>query len=176
MAGFLATLIDSYQEHLERQRQRPFLRASMAACATIAIADGEVSFPERVRVDQILGTLEALKVFDPHEGVGLFNDFVDAIRRNPRKGREAVTEAMLEVADDPETAALLIRVCCAVSEADGGKELVDQIEIVSLCTQLGVEPRDLGLYVETSPDAILDVRPADPEPRSESWGKARDEG
>lgn len=162
MSGFLATLIDTYQELLERQRRRPFLRASMAACATIAIADGEVSFPERVRVDQVLETLEALRVFDPHEGVELFNEFVEAIRRNPRQGREEAMEAMLEVAGEPGAAELLIRVCCAISEADGEKHLTDQIEIVSLCAQLGVEPRDLGLYVEESPEAVLDVPAAEP--------------
>lgn len=162
MSGFLATLIDSYQERLERQRRRPFLRACMAACATIAIADGEVTFPERVRIDQILETLEALKIFDPHDGVNLFNEFVDAIRDNPRAGREAALAAMHEVAHEPESAALLVRVCCAVSEADGEKHLTDQIEIVSLCSQLGIEPRDLGLYSELSSEAVLDVPAAPP--------------
>jgi tellurite resistance protein TerB len=165
MPGFLATLIDNYQEHLERQRQRPFLRACMAASATVAIADGEVTFPERIRVDQILETLESLKIFDPHDGVNLFNEFVDATRDNPRKGREAAMEAMLDVAHEPESAALLIRVCCAISEADGEKHLTDQIEIVSLCTRLGVEPRDLDLYAEKSPEAVLDVPAAAPRRR-----------
>jgi tellurite resistance protein TerB len=162
MSGFLATLIDSYQERLERQRRLPFLRACMAACATIAIADGEVSFPERVRVDQILETLEALQIFDPHDGVNLFNEFVDAIRDNPRAGRESAMAAMLDVADDPESADLLVRVCCAVSEADGEKHLTDQIEIVSLCSRLGIEPRNLGLYAEMSSDAVLKVPAAPP--------------
>lgn len=160
MPGFLETLKESYHEHLQRQRQRPFLRACMAACARVAIADGEVTFPERVRVDQILETLEDLKVFDPHEGVELFNEFVEDILAHPKDGCDRALEAMREGAADDESATLLIRVCCAVSEANGEKHLTDQIEIVSLCAQLGVEPRDLGLYVERSPEAVLDVRAA----------------
>ena len=77
--GFLATLTDKFQEQMERHRNRPFLRAVMAACALVAAADGKVSLAERVRVDQILDTLEELRIFDPHEGVDLFNEFTDAI-------------------------------------------------------------------------------------------------
>ena len=61
----------------------------MAACALIAISDGEITFSERIRVDQIVETLDALKVFDPHEAVDLFNDFTAAIRKSPKHGREA---------------------------------------------------------------------------------------
>ena len=86
MTGILADLVDRYQEHLERLKNRAFLRATMAACALVAVADGRVTFSERVRVDQILETLEALRIFDPHEGVNLFNEFVDAIRAHPRDG------------------------------------------------------------------------------------------
>ena len=148
MSGFLATLVERYQEHLERQRNRPFLEAAMAACALVSIADGDVSLPERIKVDQILETLEALKVFDPHEGVELFNHFVEAIRASPRHGREEAVRALAEVAENPEDARLLVRLCCAVSEADGEKTLSDQIEIVSLCSLMGVEPGACGLYTD----------------------------
>ena len=56
MSGFLSSLIDNWQDALDRHRNRPFLEAAMAACAVIATDDGTVSFAERVRVDQILET------------------------------------------------------------------------------------------------------------------------
>ncbi len=155
MAGILKSLIDNYQTHMERERNRPFLEGVMAACAMVAAADGEVSFAERVRVDQIMETLEALKVFDPHDGVNLFNEFTDAILAHPRQGHETAFEAMRKVADDPESGALMLRICCAVSEADGEKSLTDQIEIVSLCTRLGIEPTECGLYTDGSPDELI---------------------
>ena len=162
MSGFLGTLLERYQGHLERQRNRPFLEAAMAACALVSIVDGDVSLSERIKVDQILGTLESLKIFNPHEGVDLFNDFVDAIRKSPRKGRERAIEALAEVAQNPQDAALLIRLCCAVSEADGGMTLTDQIEIVSLCSLMGVQPNACGLYIDDEPAkalGLLDDRP-----------------
>ena len=47
MAGFLSTLMGVFREQLERNRNRPFLRATMAASALVAMAEGRVTFPER---------------------------------------------------------------------------------------------------------------------------------
>src|SRR5262245_24432352 len=106
----------------------------MAACALVAVADGEVSFGERIRVDQILGALEALQVFDPHEAVNLFNDFAEQILASPQKGRERAIAALKAVADDPTKAALLVRIFLAICEVSGErKSLVKQIEVVMLC-------------------------------------------
>lgn len=148
MAGFLSSLITDFQVQMERHRNRPFLRGAMGACALVASADGAVSFSERVRIDQIVETLEALKVFDPHEAVDLFNEFTDAILEDPKSGRAKALEAIQSVADNPETAQLLIRICIAVSEAKSEKLLVDQIEIVMLCGVLGVDSKEFGLYAD----------------------------
>ena len=146
MAGFLSSLITDFQVQMERHRNRPFLRGAMGACSLVASADGAVSFSERVRIDQIVETLEALKVFDPHEAVDLFNEFTDAILEDPKSGRAKALEAIQSVADNPETAQLLIRICIAVSEAKSERLLVDQIEIVMLCSALGIDPKEFGLY------------------------------
>lgn len=148
MAGFLSSLITDFQVQMERHRNRPFLRGAMGACALVASADGTVSFSERVRIDQIVETLEALKVFDPHEAVDLFNEFTDAILEDPKSGRAKALEAIQSVGDNPETAQLLIRICVAVSEAKSERLLVDQVEIVMLCTVLGVDPKEFGLYAD----------------------------
>jgi len=146
VSGFFSSLIGQYREQVERHQQRPLLEASMAACAIVAMADGNVSFPERVRVDQILETLDALRVFDPHEGVNLFNEFVAAIQKDGETGHEKAIEAVREFADDPQSAELIIRICLAICEAEGEISLVDQVATVSLCSLIGVDPEKFGLY------------------------------
>ena len=101
MAGFLQSLLDDYHAQIERHRNRPFLDAAMAACALAACTDGEVSFSERIRVDQILQTLERLKVFDPHEGVDLFNKYTDLIFEHPATGHETAFLAVEKIGRDP---------------------------------------------------------------------------
>ena len=87
--GFLSGLLTHLQGELERNRNSPFLNAAMAASELVATADGDVGFGERVRLDQILETLEALKVYDPHDGVDLFRDYSEAILESPKKGHAA---------------------------------------------------------------------------------------
>jgi len=150
MSGFLKNLKRNYQSHMERQKNRPFLEGVMAACAMVATADGEVSFAKRVRVDQILQSLQQLQVFDPHEGIDLFNDFTDLILEHPATGHETAFLAMDRVARDAENGALMLRICVAICEADSESRLADQIEVVSLCSRLGLDPTDLGLYIDKS--------------------------
>lgn len=145
MPDLFGGLTGFWRERLERQRNRPFLKAVMAACALVAVADGQVSLGQRLRMDRILETLTRLRMFDPHEGVDLFNRYVEAILVSPREGHLQAVAAIESAADDDETKQLLVRVCIAISEAGGTMGLVERIEIVSLCTLLGVDPASCGL-------------------------------
>lgn len=159
MSGVIASLTGIFQERLERQRNRPFLEGVMAACALVATTDGKVSLAEQVRVDQVLETLDQLSVFDPHVGVDIFRDYTDAILENPERGHEDALEAIAKIATNPEIGALLLRVCIAVSEADGELSLADQIEIVSICTRFGIDPAECGLYIDKPINEFLVNKP-----------------
>ena len=130
---------------LERHHNLPFLKATMAASAVVAIADGSIDFSQRIRVDQLLETLEALKVFDPHEGVDLFNNFSDFILEDPASGHAKAIAAISPMAEHPEMAKLLVRACRAISEANGEINLVEKIELITLCSLLKIKPADCGL-------------------------------
>jgi len=146
MTALVDELLSSYRSLLERHRNRPFLRGAMAACALVASADGQVSFAERMRVDQVLTTLERLRVFDPHEGVELFGEYSEAIFAAPKAGREHALAAVRAASGDGETADLLVRICLAVLNANPASPLVAQIEVVMLCNLLGIEPDNAALY------------------------------
>ena len=154
MAGFLQGLTTLYRKEVERHHNRPFLEAAMAACALVATARGHITFAHRTRIDQILETLETLKVFDPHEGVEIFNNHAERILEHPSKGRAYALKIVRRATKNPETARLLIQICLAVSEMNDDTSLADQIEIVMLCDHIGVDPSDLGLYVDSDPETI----------------------
>jgi tellurite resistance protein len=146
MSGILSGLIRGYQEQLRRHRNRPFLRAAMAACALVSMAGGVVSLRQRVQMDQIMETLDGLKVFDPHEGVDLFNDFVESIAADPVSGHaQALAVVDEEVAEEPEKAQLLIRICAAVVEQEGTAAEQEWKEIRTLCDRFALEPEECGL-------------------------------
>jgi tellurite resistance protein len=145
MSNVINSLREQIKDQLARRRNLPLLKGAMAASAIVAIADGSVSFGQRVRIDQILQTLEALKVFDPHEGVDLFNGFAGAIFASPQAGRATAMKAINAAAQDAETAILLIRIALAVSSSRREMALVERIELMSLCNRLRVEPDACGL-------------------------------
>ncbi len=156
MPGFLSELTNYYHTLQERHRNLPFLKGAMAACALTATVDGEITLSERLRVDQIIEALEALKVFDPHEGVNLFNGFSEDIFRHPKKGQKKALKVVTKVAEeDPEKAELMIRICLAVGDANGTISLAEQVEIVTLCGILNVEPQDCGLYTDSAATGIV---------------------
>ena len=149
MKSFLKGLLTDHRAELEKHRGRPFLKAAMAACSLAASADGEVCMVERIQLEKILTSLDELKLFDQKEGIKLFVSYADAILKAPRLGREKAMAAVNQVTSNPETAALLVRLCLAVVEAKGGKKLVERIEIMQLCSLLKVDPKAVGLIGAT---------------------------
>ena len=148
MSGILDNLKAFFQSRTEKEQNRPFLEAAMAACAMVAASEGQVTFADRIRVDQIMDTLTQLKVFSPQEGVDQFNRYTAMILASPREGRESALATIRTITSDIETAELLIDLCLAVSLSDGVTSLVEHIEIVSLCGLIGVDPDKIGLDTE----------------------------
>ena len=86
MPALFRQITDSLRGEIAKHRNRPFLEAAMAASASIAIADGVVSYSERNRVDAILGKLDELRVFDPHTAIDLFNDYLEVLTKDGDAG------------------------------------------------------------------------------------------
>jgi tellurite resistance protein len=148
MSGLLKNFTQLFNESQEKRQNRPFLKAVMAACAMVSMSKGEVKFCDRIRLDQILSTLDRLKIFDPHEGVEIFNDFISKIKTSPKEGRKEALAAVKSVATDKKTAELIVRLCLGISLSDGKTTIVEQIEIVSYCSLLGVDAKLLGLDMQ----------------------------
>jgi len=95
---------------------------------------------------RFLPQADALRVFDPHEGVEMFDEFASAIKADPEAGRrQALDVIRKEVAHEPEKARLLGRICLAVSGRDGEIPGVELREVASLCQELGLDPLSCGL-------------------------------
>ncbi len=137
--SLLQKLVDSLQLKGERLRNKKFLEASMAASALVATADGEVSFSERSAVDSILASVEALQVFNVHDAVDLFSDFVEAICQDPAQGRTSALAAVSAVSGDDEAAELVVRIGCAISRADGAFTDSEKAQVAEIATNLGIE-------------------------------------
>jgi len=127
----------SIAREVERHKNRPFMEATMAASALVAISDGVVSFSERNKVDQIIENLTRLKVFDVHEAIDAFNGYLEGIRENQPAGRAAALQAIEKVKDEPDASLVLLKVCVSISNADGEFSEAERRQVDEICAHLG---------------------------------------
>lgn len=141
----LERLRESLKKRSERQRDRRFLEATMAASALVAYADGQVDFTERMRLDQILEQLHQLRAFDVREAIDHFNKVIDDLKADPEDGHARALDAVEAFAGDTASARLMVRVACHLCVADGEFTEAEQEQVAELCVQLDIRPEDCGL-------------------------------
>lgn len=117
----------------------------MACAALIAIADGRISFSERAKLDQIVETLAALRVFDVHEEVDRFNAYADAIARGDAAKRKQALAAIRRCADDRDAARLIAKIGLAVAYADGTFSEEERTQLQEICAILGLKAPKLDI-------------------------------
>ncbi len=142
--SLLARFTDPLMSKAERVRNRPFLEATMAASALVSCGEQGVSFAKRSALDRVLANVDALKVFDVHAAIDIFNDFTDGIRDDQQRGRARALQAVALVAGNAEAADLVIRISCALGRADGEAHPPAVTRIREISEVLGLPPPQLG--------------------------------
>lgn len=97
---------------------KSFLKATVAACVRVAAADGNIDSDEKQKTLAIIERNEYLKVFKKKDVVKIFNECTDALDFDATVGVGELDQMIAPLKGKPE-AALLVRVCCAIGEADG---------------------------------------------------------
>lgn len=131
-------------EYLARNRSRAknfyLLKASMAAAALVAKADGIACSRESRRAKDVIRFLKELRIFDSRHGLDIFTQHVRTLEKSPERGHADIMKAIRAVIGKPEEAALLVQICRAISEADG-KVTEDEVEAIDrICLILDIDP------------------------------------
>ena len=141
----LQELKNRLSEQRSRRNNRTFLEATMAACALIAMADKKVSFSESSKIDQILESLDQLRVYDVHDEINLFNQHVDAMETDLDGGRAEALKAVEVLVGDPKAARVIVKICLAIAGADGAFTPDERWQIENICRKLDVDASEFGL-------------------------------
>ena len=141
--SLLNKLSDSLLSPAGRGRDRAFLDAAMAASALVATADGEVSFAQRSRLDELMESVAPLKAHDVHDAADLFRIFAENILAHPEEGRARALKVVRCVAEDGEAARLILRIACAMARADGAYARPGMVQIRRIAMALGQRDPDL---------------------------------
>ena len=145
MASLIRSAKAAFERGRERFKNRPFLEATMAASALVAMADGEVKFSELSALDDLLENVHELQVYDPHVAVDLCRDHIDAIAADAEAGRAKALEAVGRIAGDEEASRLVVQMCLVISRSDGEFSENEADAMRDLCAALWLDPGDVGL-------------------------------
>jgi tellurite resistance protein len=140
VAGIFHQAREALAQELARFRNRQFLEAAMAATALVAMADGEVSLPEQITLDQVLETVQELRIYDPHAAVDIYRDHVDALAADSYAAREKILEIVAKLTGDEAAGKVLVHACVAIAKSDEDFSPPEQIAVRELCRALGLDP------------------------------------
>jgi tellurite resistance protein len=136
MSGILREALDAIALEIERFRNRPFLEAVMAASALVATADGAVKLAELATLDEVLETVRALRVYDPHQAVDLYRQYAAELLDQPQPAREKALRAIARIADEPDAARILLKIALAIGMADDALGDAERAALASICDAL----------------------------------------
>jgi tellurite resistance protein len=145
MTGFLHAAKAALATELERFRNRRFLDATMAASALVALADGEINITELNIIDQALDTVHELNIYDPHEAVDIYRDYIDGLQKAPAATRGKALDAVAKITGDARAAHILVRVCIAIGKSDEDFSEAEKNTVRDLCRTLDIDPAEFEL-------------------------------
>jgi tellurite resistance protein TerB len=100
-------------------RGTSLMDATVAACAIIAHADGDVSPAERRRVITLMQADRLLSLFARDEVRAAFDAYESAFAENPGLAMEQALMAIMPAARRREEARVVLQACLLITAADG---------------------------------------------------------
>lgn len=130
---------------VSKYKNRTFLEATVAGCALVAAADGNIAPEEKQKMIGFMKQSDALSVFDVSEIIPLFEKYANTFSFDPIIGKGECLQTIGKLKKDVGASRLLVRVCCAVGAADGDFDDTEKAVVREICAELGLEPSDFSL-------------------------------
>lgn len=129
-------------EALIEYRGEALMDATIAGCALVAHADGEVAPAETQRMLAVMRTDPLLSMFPRDAVVAEFEAHGRAIALHPAQGRAQALRQIKTAALQPRLARVVLNACLAVTRADGRTHPreVEQVELVRDALGLASDP------------------------------------
>ncbi|MEV5440732.1 TerB family tellurite resistance protein [Streptomyces sp. NPDC052682] len=119
--------------------------ASMAMCALVAAADGQVDPAETQHVESVILGNDVLKNFPPEQLRERFNRHVNQLMSNFPAGKNEALQVLAKAAKNPTEARAVVQTGIVIAGADGHFSQAEASVIREACGVLGVSPAEFGL-------------------------------
>ncbi len=142
MVGALKSQLTSLKTELKSGAYRD---ASMAMCALVAAADGQVDPAERQHVESLLLNNDVLQNFPPDHLRQRFNKHVDQLAFNFQQGKAEALQEIAKAAKKPTEARAVVQTGFVVAGADGFVAPAEEQVLREACSALGLSAQEFGL-------------------------------
>jgi tellurite resistance protein TerB len=119
--------------------------ASMAMCALVAAADGNVDPAERQHVESLILNNDVLQNFPSEQLRQRFNKHVDQMSFNFQQGKAEALQEIAKAAKKPTEARAVVQTGFVVAGADGYIAPAEEQVLREACSVLGLPTQEFGL-------------------------------
>ncbi|WP_030561546.1 tellurite resistance TerB family protein [Streptomyces aureocirculatus] len=142
LVGMLKSQLTSLKTELKSGAYRD---ASMAMCALVAAADGNVDPAERQHVETLILQNDVLQNFPPEQLRQRFNKHVDKLSTNFQQGKAEAMQEIVKASKKQTEAKAVVQTGFVVAGADGYIAPAEEQVLREVCQALGVSPQEFGL-------------------------------
>jgi tellurite resistance protein TerB len=135
----------SLRNEVSKIKNKQFLESVLAGTVVVAYADGTVSSEEKTKLMGFIRNNELLSVYDTDVVINGFNKFMSKYEFDRGIGEMECLAVVGKLKGKEPEARLLVRVCCAISAADGDFDESEKKAVRSICSELGLNPADFDL-------------------------------
>ncbi|WP_069173940.1 tellurite resistance TerB family protein [Streptomyces griseus] len=142
LVSTLKTQLGSLKTELKSGAYRD---ASMAMCALVAAADGQVDPAERQHVESLIVSNDVLRNFPPEQLRQRFDKHVDALTRDFPQGKAEAMQDIAKTLKKPTEARAVIQTGIVIAGADGDFSPAEQSVLREVCVALNLSPGEFQL-------------------------------
>ncbi|MEU6352837.1 tellurite resistance TerB family protein [Streptomyces sp. NPDC047072] len=142
LVGLLKNQLGSLKAELKSGAYRD---ASMAMCALVAAADGQVDPAEQQQMESLILGNDVLQNFPPEQLRTRFHKHVSELTRNFPQGKAAALQEIAKAAKKPTEARAVIQTGIVIAGADGHFSQAEAGVLREACAALGLNPAEFQL-------------------------------
>lgn len=141
----VSSMSASLQTNISKFKNAEFANGTMAMCALIAGADGDISGQEKGKIATLITQNEMLKIFPAAELKQKFDHFCDKIIADYDFGKVEAIQAISKLKSKPDQARAVIQVGIIIGGADGNFDAAEKRAVKEACNAVGISPSDFDL-------------------------------
>lgn len=136
---------DSLQKNIGQFKNKKFADASMAICALVAAADGDIDADERKKTAGFIVSNESLKVFSASDLKEKFDFYCNKLEADYDFGKIEAIQALSALKGKPDQGRACIQLGIVIGGADGDFDADEKRAIKEACNAVGIAPSEFDL-------------------------------